>query len=106
MPGKYPFFELEIRNQPKGVIIRARGALTTDSARAIDEAIAVMGVKTNKQDLFIDLQEIFRFEFSAVTKLARTIREQTRRFKNLKISSAEEDIVKVFKTFGIAEHCQ
>ncbi len=106
MPGRYPFFELEMRNQPEGVIIRARGALTTDSARAIEEALAVMGVKTNKQDLFIDLQDIFRFEYFAVTKLARTIREQTRRFKNLKISSVEEGIVKVFKTFGIAEHCR
>ena len=106
MPGKYPFFELEIRNQPKGFIVRAWGALTTDSARAIDEALAVMGVKTYKQDLFIDLQEIFRFEYFAVTKLARTIRKWTGRFKNLKISSAEEGIVKVFKTFGIAEHCR
>ena len=105
-PGGYPFFELEISKQPKGVIVRARGALTTDSARAIDEALAIMGVETNKQNLFIDLQEIFRFEYLAIAKLARTIRKQARRFKNLKISSVEEGIIKVFKTFGIAEHCR
>ena len=105
MPGTYPFFELEIRKEPNSLAIRASGALTIDSARAIDEAIAVMGVEANKQNLFIYLEEIFRFEYLAAAKLARTIRKQARRFKDLKILGAEGNIIGVLKSFGIAQHC-
>jgi len=105
VPGAYPFFELEIKRQAKGITVCARGALTADSVLAIDEAIATLGFQAKNHKLFIDLEEVFRFEYFAVAKLARIIKKEARHFQNLKILGAEESIIGVFKTLGIPEHC-
>jgi hypothetical protein len=101
MPGTYPLFELEISNQPKGVIIRARGALTTDSAKAIEGAIVTLSLRGNRQMLSIDLESVFRFKYSAVARLARIIRDQARLFQRVEVRGAEENIISVFKVFGV-----
>lgn len=101
MPGTYPFFELEIRKRPDILSIKATGALTADSARAIGEAIATLRGQGKRQMLSIDLESVFRFEYSAAAKLARTIREQARLFQSLEIRGAEENIISVFKAFGV-----
>ena len=101
MPGTYPFFELEIKRRQAILAIRARGVLTTDSAKTIEEAILTLGVQGNRQMLSIDLESVFRFEYSAAARLARTIREQVRLFQNVEIRGAEENIISVFKAFGL-----
>jgi len=106
MPGTYPFFELEIRKRGEILAIRARGALTTDSARAIEEAIITPSGQGNRQRLSIDLESVFRFEYSAAAKVARTIRERARLFQGLEIRGAEESIISVFKAFGVGLYCR
>jgi len=101
MPGKYPFFELEIRKRPEILAIRATGALTIDLARAIEEALASLNGQGNRQMLSIDLERVFRFEYSAAARLALTIRRRARLFQSLEIRGAEESIISVFKAFGV-----
>jgi ABC-type transporter Mla MlaB component len=101
MPGTYPFFELEIRKKQEIFVIRARGALTTDSARAIEEAIVTLSLQRNRQMLSIDLGSVFRFKYSAAARLARIIRDQARLSQSVEIRGAEDNIISVFKAFGV-----
>ena len=101
MPGTYPFFELDIRKKQEILVIRARGALTTDSAKAIEEAIVTLSLQGNSQMLSIDLGSVFRFKYSAVARLARIIRDQARLFQRVEVIGAEENIISVIKVFGV-----